>query len=372
MIEISALRKDFVVNRKGETKRVLDIESFAIKKGEFVALLGPSGCGKTTLLRIIAGLESATAGRLLYEGKDLAEVPVQERPFHTVFQRYALFPHLSVFENVAFPLRLRKIAEEEIRRRVGETLELVRLQDFAHRRPESLSGGQSQRVAVARALVNRPVLLLLDEPFSALDSRLRVSMQTELRQLQRELGITFLMVTHDRGEAFSLSDRVAVMREGSIRQYDAPEEIYAHPADLDVAGISGDVFELGIEGRGRIEGGEAVFSVATIESAGVKAPARFEVRGRWRGGPVGELTRARLFARPENLRVIAAGGEAALPVNVVDSTFGGEKRTLLVAPRTLPRATFRIPVPAAPAAQLGAAFLSFPPDRSFLFPADTP
>lgn len=372
MIEISALRKDFVVNRKGETKRVLDIESFAIKKGEFVSLLGPSGCGKTTLLRIIAGLETATEGKILYEGKNLADVPVQERPFHTVFQRYALFPHLSVFENVAFPLRLRKIPENEVRRRVDETLALVRLQDFAQRRPESLSGGQGQRVAVARALVNRPVLLLLDEPFSALDSRLRISMQTELRQLQRELGITFLMVTHDRGEAFSLSDRVAVMREGAIRQYDAPEAIYAHPADLDVAGISGDVFELGLEGRGQVVNGDAVFTADTIECGGVRSPVRFEVRGKWRGGPMTALVRARLFVRPENLRVTDEGGEGALSVRVIDSTFGGEKRTLLVTPEVQPRSTFRVPIPAAQEARLGAGFLRFPVEHSFLFPMEAP
>ena len=207
----------------------LDRVSVTILRGEFFSLLGPSGCGKTTLLRLIAGLDIADAGTLKIDGTDASDLPAHRRPVNTVFQSYALFPHLDVFENVAFGLRMKKVAHEEIRRRVGRILELVEIQPLASRRPSQLSGGQKQRVALARAIVNEPRVLLLDEPLAALDLKLRKQLQIELRVLQRQLGITFIYVTHDQEEALVLSDRIAVMREGRIEQIGAARALYERP-----------------------------------------------------------------------------------------------------------------------------------------------
>ena len=193
------------------SNRVLDQFDLTIYDGEFFTLLGPSGCGKTTVLRMIAGLEDADIGEILLAGEDIAAIPAENRPVNTVFQSYALFPHMTVFDNVAFGLRMSKVPKAEIEGRVMEALEMVRLSDFARRKPNQLSGGQQQRVAIARAVVNRPRLLLLDESLSALDYKLRQQMQTELKRLQRKLGITFVYVTHDQEEALSMSDRVVVM-----------------------------------------------------------------------------------------------------------------------------------------------------------------
>jgi spermidine/putrescine transport system ATP-binding protein len=218
---------------------VLDGFSLRIAEGEFLTLLGPSGCGKTTLLRLLAGFETPEAGEVLLDGQCVNRLPPERRNVNTVFQSYALFPHLSVFDNVAFGLRMRRVGQAEIRERVGQALAAVRLPEQADRKPRQLSGGQQQRVALARALVNRPRLLLLDEPLSALDLGLRQAMQTELKALQRQVGITFVFVTHDQEEALSLSDRVVVLQGGQVEQIGAPREIYERPASRFVAEFVG-------------------------------------------------------------------------------------------------------------------------------------
>lgn len=201
----------------------------SIAEGEFFSLLGPSGCGKTTLLRIIAGLEPASDGQILLNGQRVDHLPAQKRPFNMVFQKYALFPHLTVAENIAYGLKIKSWKKNSIDAKVGEVLALVGMADFWDRRPETLSGGQAQRIAVARALVNEPKVLLLDEPLSALDSKMREHMQKELRSLQKQLGLTFICVTHDQEEALALSDRIGLMSHGILEQVSTPREIYENP-----------------------------------------------------------------------------------------------------------------------------------------------
>src|SRR5690554_4551535 len=223
---------------------VLKDFDLTIYDGEFFTLLGPSGCGKTTALRLIAGLEDADSGEIVLDGQNLATLPAERRPVNTVFQSYALFPHMTVFDNVAFGLRMSKVSKAEIKSRVMEALQMVRLADYAKRKPAQLSGGQQQRVAIARAVVNRPKLLLLDESLSALDYKLRQQMQLELKRLQRKLGITFVYVTHDQEEALSMSDRVVVMHEGRVQQLGTPRQIYEQPNSLFVARFIGEINQL--------------------------------------------------------------------------------------------------------------------------------
>ena len=225
-IKIEGISKSF-----GDVE-VLDKVGFTIKPGEFFSILGPSGCGKTTLLRIIAGLETPDAGSVLMDGANIIPLPPNKRQVNTVFQNYALFPHLSIFENVAFPLRLKRFPKDVINERVHHYLELVKLKGQQHKKPDQLSGGQKQRVAIARALINEPSVLLLDEPLSALDAKLRQHMLIELDTIHDEVGITFIYVTHDQQEAISVSDRVAIMNRGHILQIGAPFEIYESPAIL--------------------------------------------------------------------------------------------------------------------------------------------
>ena len=227
-----------VVKRFGTFAAVNDV-TLSIGAGEFFTLLGPSGCGKTTLLRLIAGFEQPNAGGVFLDGRDLAGVPPEGRPVHTVFQSYALFPHLTVARNIAFPLEMRKVPPAEIRRRVAEVLDDVLMSDLAQRLPHELSGGQRQRVAIARALVDRPRLLLLDEPLGALDAKLRQQMKLELIKLQHEMDITFIYVTHDQGEALALSHRIAVMNQGRLEQVGDPQTIYRRPASRFVADFIG-------------------------------------------------------------------------------------------------------------------------------------
>jgi spermidine/putrescine transport system ATP-binding protein len=233
VLELRGLAKSF-----GDTVAVARV-SGAFPRGEYVCLLGPSGCGKTTLLRLIAGFEEPTAGDILLEGRSLAGVPPERRDVNVVFQSYALFPHLTVHENVAFGPRMRRLPASEIESRVVEALRLVRLDGLGARHPRQLSGGQQQRVALARALVNRPRVLLLDEPLSALDRSLRLAVQEELKALQRETGITFVHVTHDQSEALSLADRVVVMRGGAFEQVGAPRDVYRRPRNRFVAEFLG-------------------------------------------------------------------------------------------------------------------------------------
>ena len=229
-----------VTRRFGDLTAVDDV-NLAIEAGEFFTLLGPSGCGKTTILRMIAGFESPDSGQILLDGKDLAGVPAEKRPVHTVFQSYALFPHLTVAENISFPLRMAHHEPADIRQRLREALELVRLTGKAGKYPHELSGGQQQRVALARALINRPRLLLLDESLAALDAKLREEMQVELIGLQREVGITFVFVTHAQVEALALSHRIAVMNQGRVVQVDEPSRLYSHPRNRFVADFIGQI-----------------------------------------------------------------------------------------------------------------------------------
>ncbi len=231
------LRKVFKVFNGETAVRGVDLE---IHQGEFFSILGPSGCGKTTTLRLIAGFETPSAGELMIRGQSMTNTPAYRRPVNTVFQSYALFGHMNVWDNIAFGLRIKKLGKAEIEERVREVLQLVKMESFATRFPGQMSGGQQQRVALARALVNRPAVLLLDEPLGALDLKLRKQMQLELSNLHQELGLTFVMVTHDQEEAMSLSDRIAVMNEGRIEQIGSPEEIYECPQTAFVADFIGD------------------------------------------------------------------------------------------------------------------------------------
>jgi spermidine/putrescine transport system ATP-binding protein len=237
MAEID-VRLERVTKRFGDVTAVDDL-TLEVRQGEFFSLLGPSGCGKTTTLRMIGGFDDPTTGTIHLGGKDVTGVPAYRRDVNTVFQSYALFPHLSVFDNIAFGLHRKKVAKPDIQRRVKDSLSLVDLPGFERRRPSQLSGGQQQRVALARALVNRPRVLLLDEPLGALDLKLRKQMQLELKRIQSDVGITFLYVTHDQEEAMTMSDRLAVMRQGRVEQLGTPEDVYESPATEFVAGFLG-------------------------------------------------------------------------------------------------------------------------------------
>ena len=239
------MSKDIVISlqhlsKSYDGKKVLDDINLDIREGEFVTLLGPSGCGKTTTLRLIAGFLAPDEGRILLDGKDISSLPPYRRPFNTVFQRYALFPHLDVYDNIAFGLKLQKVPTDEIDKRVRRILKMVSMTDYESRDVESLSGGQQQRVAIARALVNRPRVLLLDEPLAALDLKMRKDMQIELKEMHAQLGITFIYVTHDQEEALTLSDNIVVMNEGRILQAGTPVSIYNEPQNSFVADFIGE------------------------------------------------------------------------------------------------------------------------------------
>ncbi len=228
------------INKAYGDNKVLDNLSLNIKKNEFLTLLGPSGCGKTTTLKIIAGFETSDSGELMFKNEDISSLPPYKRKVNTVFQKYALFPHMNIFENVAFGLKLKKLPKDEIKTKVEDMLSLVALKGFEKRSVESLSGGQQQRVAIARALINKPEILLLDEPLGALDLKLRKEMQLELKKIQKEVGITFVFVTHDQEEALTMSDTIIVMNKGIIQQMGTPQDIYNEPANAFVADFIGE------------------------------------------------------------------------------------------------------------------------------------
>jgi spermidine/putrescine transport system ATP-binding protein len=289
-----SVRLDRVTKRFGDFTAVRDM-ALDIPRGQFFTMLGPSGCGKTTTLRMVAGFEQPSEGRVLLDGDDVTELPAFKRPTNTVFQSYALFPHRSVEQNVAFGLQRQKVEKSEVRRRVGEELERVGLSAEAKRRPAQLSGGQQQRVALARALVNRPAVLLLDEPLGALDLKLRKQLQVELKRIQRDVGITFIYVTHDQEEALTMSDRIAVMNRGVVEQVSDPETVYERPATTFVAGFIG---------VSNLMPGEVIS--ANGAGAEVRLDAGPTVRTPESGGATaGE--RAHAVVRPEKLVLTAAG-----------------------------------------------------------------
>jgi len=294
-----AVQLDRVTKRFGKTTALDDV-SLMVRRGELMTLLGPSGCGKTTLLNLVAGFLMPDSGEIVIDGRRITDVPAYRREIGIMFQNYALFPHMNVAANVGYGLKMRRIAKPEIARRTAEALALVKLVGLEDRKPRQLSGGQQQRVALARALVIRPKVLLLDEPFSALDRNLRASMQVELKEIQRKLGVTTIFVTHDQSEALSLSDRIAVMAEGRIRQLDTPDEIYRHPIDRFVASFIGDANVL----RARLERIDGATATVALGAARVAVSSQT-----LQGGVVGSAVD--LFVRPEDLRVAPADAAAA-------------------------------------------------------------
>ena len=291
-----AIAFDGVTKRFGQAVAVADV-SFAIYEGEFFSLLGPSGCGKTTTLRMIAGFELPDEGRLLLEGQDVTAVPANRRPVNMVFQQYALFPHMSVYDNVAFGLKVKRVPRAEHRTRITQMLKVVELEGMERRRPRQLSGGQQQRVALARALVNRPAALLLDEPLGALDVKLRKQMQLELKRIQHDLGTTFVYVTHDQEEALAMSDRIAVMNAGRIEQIGTPRDMYEHPANAFVADFIGSLNAL---------------DLTVTEVVGPYAVMRLD-EGQRLVVPVASAVRSgdalRVAVRPERVRIAPVGAD---------------------------------------------------------------
>jgi spermidine/putrescine transport system ATP-binding protein len=304
--------------------------SLDVFHGEFLTILGPSGCGKTTMLRLIAGFEPVSSGTILLKGRDMAGQPPEAREVNTVFQSYALFPHMTVYDNVSFGLRMRKTPMPQIREKVTKALNLVQLGGFENRRPHQLSGGQQQRVAIARAIVNRPSVLLLDEPLSALDYRLRKQMQIYLKHLQRQLGITFILVTHDQEEAFSMSDRVVVINSGRIEQVGRPVDVYEQPRNLYVARFVGEINLLDGQVLGT-EGGRLVLQVDGLQVR-VKSERSFAP-----GDAV------HVLLRPEDLRVETLKDLAADP-ELKNSFSGGGYFTGIVEETIYKGATYDVAV----------------------------
>ncbi|HLN64411.1 MAG TPA: ABC transporter ATP-binding protein [Symbiobacteriaceae bacterium] len=299
---------DGVVKRYGNVDVVKQLD-LTVNQGEFLTLLGPSGCGKTTTLMLIAGFEYPTAGRVMIDGVDVTRQPPFLRNVNTVFQNYALFPHMKVFDNVAFGLKTRKTPKGEIAPRVREALELVQMGGYSTRSPRQLSGGQQQRVALARALVLQPEVLLLDEPLGALDLKLRKEMQVELKQLHRKLGTTFLFVTHDQEEALTMSDRIVVMNQGQIEQVGAPAEVYDRPRTKFVAEFIGEANLL----RARVL--ERTASGAVVEAAGMRLALNEKVAA------AGD--QVYLCVRPERVRIATAPGQPGVAVEVTDRIYVG-------------------------------------------------
>ena len=328
LLQLTGLQKIY-----DQTEVLKDI-NLDIQHGEFITLLGPSGCGKTTLLRLIAGFEQPNAGAIYLDGMQMAGLPADKRPVNTVFQQYALFPHMTVAQNVAYGLKLKKVPKDEIQTRVREMLAMVQLEHLANRRPQDLSGGQQQRVAIARAVINRPKLLLLDEPLSALDHKLRLQMQSELKRLQRELGITFVFVTHDQEEALSMSDRIAVMKDGRFQQIGTPIEIYETPANLFTAKFIGEtnLFKAEVKGvypeqpdrDGRVTNGRIEVEVCEAQAQEGPTTLRNLRRPDFANDvQVGDIVN--LLLRPEDLRIYDPNDQehSGLLGRVIESNYKG-------------------------------------------------
>ncbi len=328
LLKITGLKKVY------EQTEVLTDINLDIKHGEFLTLLGPSGCGKTTLLRLIAGFEQPSAGTIHLDGIQMAGLSADKRPVNTVFQQYALFPHMTVAQNVAYGLKLKKVSKDEIQTRVRDILAMVQLEALANRRPQDLSGGQQQRVAIARAIINRPKLLLLDEPLSALDYKLRLQMQSELKRLQRELGITFVFVTHDQEEALSMSDRIAVMKDGKFQQIGTPIEIYENPANLFTANFIGEtnLFKAEVKGvypeqpdrDGQVTNGRIEVEVCESQAQSEPTTLRNLRRPNFANDvKVGDIVN--LLLRPEDLRIYEVNDNAhnGLLGRVIESNYKG-------------------------------------------------
>ncbi|HMK79538.1 MAG TPA: ABC transporter ATP-binding protein [Xanthobacteraceae bacterium] len=352
-----AVRLDGVTKHFGDTVALKDAW-LKVQRGELLTLLGPSGCGKTTLLNLVAGFLSADAGELFIEGALVTDVPTAERDIGMIFQSYALFPHMSVAANIAYGLKTRHIARDEIARRVREAIALMKLGGLEARKPRQLSGGQQQRVALARALVIRPKVLLMDEPFSALDKNLRQSMQVEVKEIQRRLGVTTIFVTHDQSEALSLSDRIAVMSDGRILQIGTPQEVYRAPADRFVASFIGEVTVL----RGKlaqIEGDTAVVALGASRVSVAAAPL----------SGVSISSAVDLFVRPEQLRIV--GDRGAITATVTAHIYqGGHVDLYADSSGAIGRVLVRVPGEAALHAPVGAAVGIAPaPSGAVAFPA---
>jgi spermidine/putrescine transport system ATP-binding protein len=365
-IELVGVEKEFTGG--GHDVRAVEHVDLRIAEGEFFSLLGPSGCGKTTTLRMVAGFEEPTAGRILLHGRDMVGVPPFRRDVNMVFQQYALFPHMDVFENVAFGLRRKKVDKAEIRRRVAEALSLVELEGRETRKPSQLSGGQQQRVALARALVNRPRALLLDEPLGALDLKLRQAMQLELKRIQREVGITFVYVTHDQEEALTMSDRLVVMNAGRIEQLGNPRELYEHPATRFVANFIGTSNIL----TGRLERRGDAWALAGLgpeERVLVADP-----------GQAGAGEEVELAVRPEKLVLRAeqdppAPDRCALRARVTEVVYLGtstQYRTVTDAGQAV--AVYRQNASATPGADVltgQVGWLEWPPEHTYVLGGGT-
>jgi spermidine/putrescine transport system ATP-binding protein len=357
----AAMRLEGVVKRFGDVVAV-DHVDFEIRRSEFFSLLGPSGCGKTTTLRMLAGFERPTEGRILIEGNDSVDLPPHQRDTNMVFQSYALFPHMTVAQNVAFGPQRKRMSRAEVEKAVRDALTTVRMDDYAGRYPRELSGGQQQRVALARALANRPAVLLLDEPLGALDLKLREEMQFELKRIQREVGISFVYVTHDQGEAITMSDRIAVMNGGRVEHLGTPEQIYLRPATRFVAGFIG----------------QASFLPCTVESASADA-ARVTLPGGVAASAGGaasgcaEGAEAVLMLRPEHVKLSATdpGSPGCFPAQVVEEVFQGAVVRYGLEAAEGARLTAITPLGERldPGAE-GRAWVSWDPEWAYVLPAD--